>query len=179
MRAGRLVPDDLVLRILQERVTSPDTRDGFLLDGYPRTIAQAEALDRLTPIDAVVDLELTPARLVERLAGRRICPRCQSVYNLVTRPPRVPDRCDNDATELVQRPDDRPEAVATRLKVYAEQTAPLLEFYRRRGSLRSIDADGPPDVVTVRLRSAIASSAAAVSAATRKSSPPVQRSPSQ
>jgi len=179
IRAGRLVPDELVLGIVRERLAEPDARDGFLLDGFPRTIAQADALDRLTPIDVVVYFQVPTARLIERLAGRRICPKCQSVYNVRSRPPKIADRCDRDGTELVQRPDDRPGAVATRLQVYEEQTAPLLEFYRRRGWLRSIDADGPPDAVTARLRAELGPTVASGSVATRSSSAPVHRSPSQ
>lgn len=152
MRAGRLVPDELVLEILRERLGRPDASRGFILDGYPRTEAQASTLGTLTPIDLVVWFEVPSGTLVERLSGRWSCPRCGSVYNVVTRPPRTPGRCDRDGAELVQRPDDRPEAVEVRLKVFAQQTAPLLEHYRRVGLLRTVDGDGPPEVVTGRLR---------------------------
>jgi adenylate kinase len=172
MRAGRLVPDGLVLGILEARLREPDARNGFLLDGFPRTVVQAEALARLTPLDAVVYFAIPSERLTERLGGRWTCPKCQTAYHAVHRPPRRPGRCDLDGTELVQRPDDRPEAVATRLRVYQEQTAPLLEYYRARGSLRSVDADGSPEEVTARLRAAIAP------AATRSTSAEVHRSPS-
>jgi adenylate kinase len=156
MRAGRLVPDDLVLRILEERLGAPDAREGFLLDGYPRNLAQAEALEHLTPIDVVVSFDIPSVVLVERLSSRRWCPKCQSTYNLVSQPPRVEGKCDRDATELVQRPDDRPEAVATRLRVYADQTAPLLDHYRRLGRLKPIDANGTLDEVAARVRGAVA-----------------------
>lgn len=152
MRAGRLVPDDLVLRILRARLAEADARAGFVLDGYPRNLAQAEALEAITPLDRVVSFELPQTELVARLAGRRVCSRCQTVYNVTSRPPRTAGRCDRDGAELEQRPDDRPEAVATRLSVYAEQTAPLLDRYRLRGVLRSIDAGGTPEVVATRLR---------------------------
>lgn len=155
MDAGRLVPDDLVLRILTDRLAQPETRAGFLLDGYPRNLAQAEKLAGITPLDAVVSFEIPATLLVERLSGRRVCPSCQSVYNLRTQPPRVPDRCDRDGTALVQRADDRPEAIETRLAVYAEQTAPLLEYYRTRQLLRPIDATGDPDEVAARVREAM------------------------
>ena len=155
MRAGRLVPDDLVLRILKERLAAPDARSGFLLDGYPRNLAQAGALEGLTALDAVVSFDIPSPVLVERLSSRRWCPTCQSTYNLVSQPPKVAGKCDRDGTELLQRPDDRPEAVATRLRVYAEQTAPLLDHYRKTGLLRPIDADGAPDEVAARVRSAI------------------------
>ncbi len=152
MAAGRLVPDDLVLRILAERLRQPDATRGFLLDGFPRNIAQAEALDRITPIDRVLSFEIPGDLLLRRLTGRRVCPKCQTVYNVETRPPRVEGRCDNDGTALVQRPDDHPGPVETRLKVYAEQTAPLLGFYRQRGILRSVDARGTPEEVSARIR---------------------------
>ncbi len=156
MRAGRLVPDDLVLRILGERLDAPDARSGFILDGFPRNLAQAEILERRVVLDHVVSFEIPPAELVRRLSARRICPTCQAVYNLDSKPPRVPGRCDRDGSELLQRPDDRPEAVEVRLRVYAEQTAPLLDFYRRRGLLRPLDASGAPEAVAERLRRLIA-----------------------
>ncbi len=152
MRAGRLVPDELVLRILGERLGQDDAAHGFLLDGFPRNPAQAEALERLARVDRVVWFALPRAALVERLAGRRVCPRCGSVYHVTARPPRTEGRCDRDGTVLAQRPDDQPAAVEMRLKVYAEQTAPLLEFYRGRGVLREVDAAGRPEEVGQRLR---------------------------
>ncbi|MGA8303771.1 MAG: adenylate kinase [Thermoplasmata archaeon] len=155
MDAGRLVPDDLVLRILNERLSEPDARDGFLLDGFPRNLAQAERLEGITRLDAVLSFELPANLLITRLSGRRVCPTCQTVYNVATRPPRVPGRCDRDGTELIQRPDDRPEAISTRLAVYAEQTAPLLGFYRNLGLLRPVDASGDPGVVAARVHAAL------------------------
>lgn len=155
MRTGRLVPDALVVQLLRERLDRPDAARGFILDGFPRNPAQAVALDRITPLDAVVSLDLPAEILRARLVDRRVCPRCQTVYNLSTRPPRVAGRCDRDGTELVQRPDDLPEAVGTRLRVYEEQTAPLLELYRRRGLLRPVDARGTPTEVRERILRAI------------------------
>jgi adenylate kinase len=159
MRAGRLVPDDLVLKILQERLGQPDASRGFILDGFPRNRAQAETLEKITPVDVVVSFELPSETLVRRLSARWICPKCQSVFNLESRPPRVAGRCDQDGSELIQRPDDRPDAVATRLTVYAEQTAPLLEFYRQRRLLRPIDASGSPEDVARRLWTVVGSAA--------------------
>ncbi|MGD1098764.1 MAG: adenylate kinase [Thermoplasmata archaeon] len=152
MSAGRLVPDDLVLRILHERLEQPDARVGYLLDGFPRNLAQAEALGKFSEVDGVVSLDIAPDRLVRRLSERRVCPKCQSVYNLSTKPPATAGMCDLDGTPLVHRPDDRPEAIATRLKVYAEQTAPLLDYYGKRHLLRSVDASGTPDEVAARVR---------------------------
>lgn len=155
MRAGELVPDELVFEILGERLAQPDARSGFLLDGFPRNLSQAETLDRRTPIDVVISFELPDDELVRRLSGRWTCPKCQSVYHVVSHPPRDSGRCDRDGTELVQRPDDRPEAVVTRLKVYAEKTAPLLDYYRARGLLRPIDANGTVESVYERLRAVV------------------------
>ncbi len=151
MDAGKLVPDDLVLRILSERIGQSDARAGFVLDGYPRNLAQAEQLDRITPLDAVVAFDLPFPELVDRLSSRRVCPTCQTVYNLVTRPPQRPGFCDREGAALVQRPDDQPEAIRTRLAVYAEQTAPLLQYYTQRKLLRTLDARGEVQDVTGRL----------------------------
>ena len=152
IRAGRLVPDNLVLEILGERLHHRDALRGFILDGFPRNLAQAEALGRLTALDVVVSFELDPGTLVARLEGRRLCPTCGSVYNVATHPPRVPGRCDRDGSELTQRPDDRPDAVRVRLEVYRQQTEPLLAHYRLAGLLRSLDASGSPAAVLGRLR---------------------------
>jgi adenylate kinase len=151
MDAGRLVPDDLVLRILRERIGRPDAGKGFILDGYPRNLAQAEALAAITPLDSVVAFDLPFPELIERLTGRRVCPKCQTVYNVETRPPQRPGICDLDGTALVQRPDDQPEPVKTRLHVYAEQTAPLLNLYSQKRLLRTLDARGSPRDVSQRL----------------------------
>ena len=155
MRAGRLVPDALVLQILRERLQRDDTRRGFLLDGFPRNVAQAQALDAMAPIDRVIGFEIPEGPLLERLTQRRVCPTCGTVYNLTTRPPIRPGVCDLDGTALVQRSDDQEKAVRTRLKVYRESTAPLVEYFRRRGVLVPVDATGSPDEVQRRVASAI------------------------
>ncbi|HTT25968.1 MAG TPA: adenylate kinase [Thermoplasmata archaeon] len=152
MRTGLLVPDDLVVRLVAERVREPDCQEGCLLDGFPRTIAQAEALDRIAPVDRVVSFEVSEAALVERLAGRRHCPKCGSLYNLRTNPPQRSGRCDRDGEPLSQRADDREEAIRTRLVVYRNQTAPLLGYYRDRKILTTIDGTGTPEAVQERLR---------------------------
>jgi adenylate kinase len=115
MDAGRLVPDGLVLEILQERLKYPEAREGFLLDGFPRTVAQADALAAVAPIDRVVLFEIPEALLLERLTQRWTCPMCGTAYNLATRPPRRPGRCDVEDAELQQRSDDREEAVRTQI----------------------------------------------------------------
>ncbi len=151
MRTGVLVPDELVLRILKQNLELPGAAQGFVLDGYPRNIAQARALEHLTPVDVVVSFEIPEDLLLDRLTQRCSCPVCATAYNLLTNPPRVSGHCDRDGTALVHRPDDYPEAVRTRLRVYAEQTAPLLEYYRRKGVLKVLDATGAPTVVHDRL----------------------------
>jgi adenylate kinase len=155
IRAGRLVPDEIVLHILTDRLEQPDAAAGFILDGYPRNRAQAETLARLVPVDFVLYFELPEAALVERLTLRRSCPTCGRLYNLATLPPKVPGHCDVEGTPLVQRSDDTPEAVQTRLRTYREQTEPLLEFYRSTGRLRTVDASGTTTEVARRLRAAI------------------------
>lgn len=155
MRAGELVPDRVVLGLLADELHRPGGGNGFLLDGFPRTVPQAEALGRLVRIDRVLSFELPEERLVDRLTGRRSCPVCGSVYNLTTQPPKDPARCDRDGTPLVQRADDRPEAVRTRLAVYDAQTRPLLEYYRARGLLTRVDAQGSVAEVGARIANAL------------------------
>jgi adenylate kinase len=151
MRAGQLVPDSLVLSILRERVARLDCAAGFILDGFPRTVAQAQELEQITPIDRVVSFGIPEELLVERLTQRRSCPKCGTGYNLATSPPRRPGRCDRDDEPLVQRSDDTEAAVRTRLKVYHEMTTPLVLFYRQRNVLVELDAVGAPDEVAHRL----------------------------
>ncbi|MCI4334224.1 MAG: adenylate kinase [Thermoplasmata archaeon] len=155
MRAGHLVPDELVLRILRARLSEPDARAGFVLDGYPRNRAQAETLAALVAVDDVLYFELPEEVLLGRLTQRRSCPRCGRVYNLSTRPPRSPGRCDVEGAELLQRSDDRPEAVRVRLATYREQTEPLLQYYAGAGLLRRLDALGSTEEVGRRLRAAL------------------------
>lgn len=151
IRAGQLVPDELVVRILQDRLDNPDTSDGFLLDGFPRTLAQAELLERFVQVERAVAFDLPEGLLLERLTQRRVCPVCKTNYNLLTAPPKQPGRCDRDGAALEQREDDRPDAVRTRIQVYHERTAPLLEYYRQRGLLLRLDARGEPAEVEARL----------------------------
>jgi len=159
MDSGRLVDDSLVLGMIRERLQEPDTRKGFILDGFPRNLAQAHALDHLLealrqPLDAVVQLEVDYGELVRRISGRRTCADCGRVFNLLTSPPSGTNvRCPKTAQphRLVQRPDDNEATVAERLRVYDEKTRPLIDFYRARGLLRVLDAEGDLDTVTRRL----------------------------
>lgn len=155
MRQGRLVPDGLVLSILRDRLAAPDAQRGFVLDGYPRNVAQAHSLAEITPVDHVLYFEIPEPVLIERLAQRRSCPTCGTVYNLATQPPRTAGRCDRDGTPLVQRPDDQEEAVRTRLAVYREVTLPLLDLYRTQGLLRTVSAGGTIEEVDARVRAAL------------------------
>ena len=155
MRAGNLVPDALVIRMLRERLEQPDTRPGFLLDGFPRTVVQAEALETFAPLDRVLYFDLPEAELLDRLAGRLSCPVCGRVYNLRSNPPRSPGVCDDDGTPLLQRPDDRPEAVRVRLSVYHQETAPVLAYYRARDLVESVPATGSVEEVYQRILRAL------------------------
>ena len=163
MDNGRLVDDSLVLGMIRERLREPDTRKGFILDGFPRNLAQAHALDHLLealkqPLDAVVQLEVDYGELVRRISGRRTCADCGRVFNLLTSPPTGANaRCPKTGQphRLVQRPDDNEATVAERLRVYDEKTRPLVDFYRARGLLRVIDAAGDLDAVTRRLAQAL------------------------
>lgn len=156
MDAGELVSDEIVLGLIRERLGRPDAANGFILDGYPRNVAQAGALDALLadlgqPIDAVVLMDVDEKALFRRLTGRRSCPKCSKVFNVYSSPSKLGDRCDNhpgeQAPELVQRADDREEVIANRLKVYAAQTQPLVEHYRGRGLLKVVNADQPVEKV--------------------------------
>jgi len=157
MDRGALVPDDVIIGLIAERLAQPDAKRGFILDGFPRTIPQAEALDRLLkdlgrPLDRVVFLDVSEPELLRRLTGRRSCPVCQATYHLVSAPPRQADVCDRCGNALIQRVDDREETVRKRLAVYADQTAPLLDYYRNQRLLASISGEGDPDTVRTGIR---------------------------
>jgi adenylate kinase len=162
MQAGGLVADDIMLGIIRERLARPDAARGFILDGFPRTQAQADGLaamlkDLGTPLDAVVLLEIDAEVLLRRVAGRRSCRRCGRVFHIETNPPRPGERCtDGREHDLFQRPDDNEATVRQRLAVYGERTQPLIEYYARQGLLRRIDASGTLDEVDARLQAAIA-----------------------
>ena len=173
MDEGRLVDDELVLGMIHERLREADARRGFILDGFPRNLAQAEALGRLLatlrqPLSAVVQLEVDYGELVRRISGRRTCADCGRVFNVSTSPGEVAEPCPRTgaAHRLIQRPDDNEATVAERLRVYEEKTRPLIEFYRARGLLRVINAEGGVEQVTRRLEQAL--HAAAQSAARRR-----------
>jgi len=144
-----------VLGILRERLATPDAKRGFILDGYPRNVAQAQSLAEITPVDLVLYFEIPESVLIERFSQRRSCPTCGTVYNVVTQPPRTAGRCDRDGTRLIQRDDDVEDAVRTRLAVYREVTIPLLDLYRTQGLLRTVAAGGTVEEVDARVRAAL------------------------
>ncbi len=152
MDRGELVPDEIVIGIVKERLKQPDCEKGFLLDGFPRTIKQAEALDEMLEelgkkIDAVIYIDVPEEEVVKRIAYRRVCRNCGAVYNLIYSPPKEDNKCDKCGGELYQRDDDREEVVRQRFKVYMENTAPLIEYYERRGILYRVDGTKSIDEV--------------------------------
>jgi adenylate kinase len=163
MEGGRLVDDALVLSMIRERLAGSDTVSGFILDGFPRNLAQAQALSQMLadlkqPLDAVLQLEVDYGELARRISGRRTCADCGCVFNVLTAPATgAAELCPKTGAphRLVQRPDDNEATVAARLRVYDEQTRPLIEFYRSQGLLRVIDAQGGVDEVTARLERAL------------------------
>lgn len=152
MDRGELVPDEVVIGMVRQRLARPDCAAGFILDGFPRTVPQAEALDATlqemsAPIDNVLDIVVPEETVVRRLSGRRICRSCGAIYHVDNKPSKKPGVCDVDGGELYQRDDDREEAIRRRLKVYAEATAPLTAYYQQKGLLKSIEGVGSPAAV--------------------------------
>lgn len=141
MAAGTLVPDGITIRMLTERLRTSDCTAGFVLDGFPRTIEQAQALEQITPIDAAINFVVPEQALIERIAHRLTCNACQAVYNTRTSPPQKEGVCDRCGGALIQRPDQTREAVRTRLAVYNQQTSPLISFYRKKKLLITINAN--------------------------------------
>ncbi len=147
MDRGDLVPDQITIAMLEERVGRPDCEKGFLLDGYPRTIEQAEALDVLMQnkgwqIDIALNVCVPETFIMKRLAGRRVCPQCGATYNVYTQPPKKSGICDACGARLVQRPDDTEETIHHRLETYEESTKPLIDFYENKGILKNVDNRG-------------------------------------
>ena len=140
MDAGRLVPDDVIIGIITERLAEADCRDGYILDGVPRTIAQAEAMEKAgITFDAVISIEIADETIMDRMSGRRVCESCGASYHLVAVPPKQEGICDKCGGKLVQRKDDAPETVKARLEVYHKETEPLKDFYAQRGLLKPVE----------------------------------------
>jgi len=160
MARGELVPDDIVIALFKDRAAQPDAREGFILDGFPRTVNQAEALRKILEqegahIDHVVSIDVPEEDLVKRLSGRRTCKGCQAMYHLVTSPPKASGRCDQCGGELYQRTDDNEETIRERLRVYRRQTEPLITYYEKAGILRSIAGSGSVNEIFRAISSAI------------------------
>jgi adenylate kinase len=159
METGALVPDDVMIELIAERLRQPDAAGGFILDGFPRTLAQAEALERLLKdlgqkLDGVVFFEVAEPELVRRLTGRRLCRQCQTAFHVVSAPPQREGVCDRCGSELYQRDDDSEATVRHRLSVYDRQTAPLLAYYRDRGLLVPIAGEGAIETIRDAIRHA-------------------------
>ncbi len=146
MDAGELVPDEIIIGIIKDRLQKPDAQNGFILDGMPRTVAQAEALEAMgIAIDKVLDIEVEDGEIVKRLSGRRVCEVCGASYHTINKPSKTPGVCDRDGGKLVIRKDDEPETILARLKTYHELTEPLIDFYKKRGLLVELDGSLPVD----------------------------------
>ena len=160
MDRGALVPDEVIIDLMRERLARPDAARGFIVDGFPRTIAQAEALASLLKdaghaLDRVVYFDVSEPELLRRLTGRRICRRCQTAYHLISAPPKRPGVCDKCGGELFQREDDSEATVRHRLEVYARQTAPLLAYYSERGLLVPVAGEGSIEAVRRAIRAVV------------------------
>jgi len=160
MDRGELVPDEVVVGMVEERLGQSDCKNGFILDGFPRTIAQAEALDKLLAgkgekLDAVLEISVPDEEVVKRLSGRRTCRQCGAMYHIEFNPPKEPGKCDKCGGELYQRDDDKEEVIKSRLQVYHSQTAPLIEYYQKEGLLKKIDGLGGIEEVFARIVDAL------------------------
>ena len=156
MDAGKLVPDEVIIGIITERLAEDDCKNGYILDGVPRTIAQAEAMEKAgINFDAVVSIEVADEVIMERMSGRRVCESCGASYHLVAVPPKVAGVCDSCGSKLVQRKDDAPETVKDRLAVYHKETEPLKDFYAQRGLLKSVENQPSVEATTAAILKAL------------------------
>ncbi len=160
MASGKLVPDEIVIEIVKERLSQPDCEKGFILDGFPRTIPQAEALDKVLEemgkkLDAVVYIEVPEEELIKRISGRRVCEKCGEEYHIIFKPPKVEGVCDKCGGKLIQREDDKEEVVKKRIEVYNESTAPLIDYYEKKGLLKRINGVAPMEEVFESIKRAL------------------------
>lgn len=151
--AGQLVPDEVVIAIVKERLQEADCENGYILDGFPRTVPQAEALSTFARIDAALNLSVPDEMIIKRLSGRRVCPACGGTYHVSAL--NGSDKCEACGEKLIQRKDDQPETIQARLKVYGEQTAPLVEYYEAKGLLRTVQGTGTVDENHAAVRKAL------------------------
>ena len=151
---GELVPDEIIIRLLADRIKKADCKKGYILDGFPRTINQAEALGKISKVDVVVNLNVPDEIIVTRLSNRVTCRKCGAIYNLLTLKPKKEGVCDSCGGELFQRRDDQPEVIQERLNVYREKTEPLIQYYRKKGVLKDVSCDDlmtPPEVIVEKI----------------------------
>ena len=148
---GELVPDDIVIEVVKKRLSEKDCAKGFILDGFPRTLRQARALDEITRIDLVLNFTAPDEVIIDRISGRRICRKCGAIYHVKYIPPKTPGVCDSCGGPLIQRDDDRPEVVARRLELYRRQFAPIIDYYRAKGVLLDVDASEQAEKVIPRI----------------------------
>ncbi|WP_304221473.1 adenylate kinase [Gracilinema caldarium] len=153
--AGKLVDDETTIALVRERLAAEDAQKGYILDGFPRTIAQADALDSFSKVDRVVNFDIPDGAVIERLSGRRVCKNCGANYHILFTKPKTEGRCDLCGGELYTRDDDQSDAIQRRLEVYRAQTAPLIEYYRRKGLLVDVDARPAVDQVIENFRKAL------------------------
>ncbi len=158
VEAGQLIPDNIVIELLQDRIAQPDAEKGFILDGYPRNIVQADALEGMASIDKIINLVVPDEVVIYRLSGRRSCKKCGKIYNVNTLPPKQEGVCDDCGGELYHRADDTIEVLKDRLKVYREKTEPLIDYYKKKGIVADIEcnqADIPPEIVVEKIMNAL------------------------
>jgi adenylate kinase len=160
MKNGELVPDPMVIEMVHNRIQQPDAAKGFILDGFPRTVTQADSLEKMLhgmniELSGVVKIEISKETILSRLTGRRVCTNCGSTFNIVTMKPKKEGICDKCGHELIQRPDDQPETILNRLAIYQKDTAPLIDFYKKKGLLRPVECEGPYDEALARVFDAL------------------------
>ena len=152
---GELVPDEIILKLLATKLRRPDSEGGFILDGFPRTVNQAEALDKISKIDLIINLNVPDEIVIKRLSNRIVCRRCGTIYNKLTLKPKRDNICDECGGELYQRRDDKPEVVQERLNVYRKKTEPLIEYYTKKSLLKDVSCDDlmtPPEVIVEKIK---------------------------